>query len=360
MNRRVVIALLAAACVAACLVGESYGVFDSVWLYCSESWTYCYESVASACTYCYESYVYISEIDVRGRVARAIAWFPLMFSTVVVGGAAGFNTVTGFFSLCLGVFVTAFVSADYLLRVGSDLTKEVNDRMLTVYMFFVKIFLSDSLWDKCLAGSFLLGVACMIVVAWGFLIYTDYLDKPENITWMKGSELGKFVLSCRKDFKETCNAFGKGITEFLTGLYGLTCAILFLIVIMCYILMGLVFGVICAVFLTLGLMYGTCWAIKDGAPFILRPSHSLKSMMQGPAPPPAPVNAAPPAPPPAPVNAAPPARAIAFAPRARDPRQRSPARDYRQRSPARVARVPFGDAAVIAAGRAARRGPVRV
>jgi hypothetical protein len=279
-----------------------------------------------------------------------------MFSTVVVGSVTGINTVTGFLSLCLGVFVTAFVSADFLLRTGSDLTVGVYDGMVKVHMFFMKIFLSGPLWQKCLAGSFLLGVAFMIVVAWGFLIYSDYLEQPENITWMKGSELGNFVLSTREDVKKTCNAFGKGITDSITGLYGLTCVTLFGLVLVCYFLMGLVFGVICAIFLTLGLMYGTCWAIKDGAPFILRPSHSFKSMMQKHAPPPAPV------------MAAPTARATAFAPRARDPRQRSPARDTRQRSPARdprqrsparAARVPFVDAAVMAAARAARRGPVR-
>jgi hypothetical protein len=234
---------------------------------------------------------------------------------------------------------------DYLLRALSCLSRGVD----VVYTFFVGIFLSGPLWHQCLAGTLLLGVAFMIIVAWKVLIYTDYLMKPENITWMKGSELGDVVLNSREDVKKTCDAIGKGLSDFITGLgtglYGLTCVTMFSIALVCYCMTGLVFGVISAILLGFGLMYGTCWAIKDGTPFILSPSHWIKPMMKKPAPPPAPV------------TAAPPARATAFAPRAVAPRQLSPARaprQPRQRSPA--PRAPVGDIARLAAARAIRRG----
>lgn len=201
------------------------------------------------------------------------------------------------------VVFNAWSLIDQVLWVVSDWIQAAREGIECVFHFFMDIFLTGPMWQKYLASIFLLGVLCVIISAWGFLIYNDYLNKPENSAWIRGTVFGAVVMDTRDDLKESFESISKYFKDFLLGLVGVAGTIWFAIVFVFYCVLAIVFGCVSATFLTVGFVYGSCWAISDKSPFGLRPSHPLRPM--GPRAQPAP--RAPRAPPAPPAPRAPPA-----------------------------------------------------
>ena len=247
-----------------------------------------------------------------------------------------------------GVFSSVWTLFDQVLWVVSDWIAAFCRGSRCVFQFFMDIFLTGPMWQKYLASIFLLGVACVIIGAWGLLIYNDYLNKPENRAWMRGCVFGAVVLDTRKDLLDTSKAICGCFKAFIEGIVGAVGLLWFVTVLVCYFVFAAVFGCISAIFLTIGFVYGSCWAVKSNHSFCLRPSHHLR-MFRRPVPF-APLNAAPMNADPQPDPSAPPAPPAPPAPAGRPARM---VRAQRVLSPA--------DLALAARARAIRQaGAARV
>jgi hypothetical protein len=89
-----------------------------------------------------------------------------------------------------------------------------------VYVFLMDIILTSPWWQKYLAAAFLLGVMCVIIGAWMFLIYNEFQMNPEKTTWMRGTVFGKVVMDTYIDLKATFKTIGKGFQHFFMGFFG--------------------------------------------------------------------------------------------------------------------------------------------